>query len=71
MYNGIMSMTLSIAKPYTACVSIEYVNRGAKNISNGKVMVATLMASKFLKWTRPKTHQWITTIMDHAIKQGF
>ena len=50
MYNGIIvPITLSIATPYTTCVSIEYVNRCAKNISNGKAMVATLMTSEFLK----------------------
>ena len=36
-----------------------------------KVMDATLMISELLRWTRPQIHQWIETIMNQAIKQGF
>ena len=52
MHDGIMPMTLNIETPYQACVSIEGVNRGAKQMSNGKSTYATLMTSELLKWTR-------------------
>ena len=34
-------------------------------------MVATLMTSEFLKWTRSQTHYWIASIMDEAIEHGW
>ena len=46
MHDKIMPMTLSIETPYKACVSIEDVNREAKNMSNGKLADATLMTSE-------------------------
>ena len=39
-------------------------------MSNRKVTNATLMTSDLLTQTRPQTRQWITIIMDQAIKQG-
>ena len=61
MQYEIMPMTLSMETPFNACVFIEDFNRVAKNMSNGKAMDATLMASELLKWIRPQTRQWITT----------
>ena len=52
MHDTIMPMTLSMETPFNACVFIEDFNRVAKNMSNGKAMDATLMASERLKWTR-------------------
>ena len=43
MHDRIMPMTLSIEIPYKACVSIKDVNRGAKRMSNGNAMDATLV----------------------------
>ena len=54
-------MKVNIVTLYNASVVIKFVNRGAKNMSNGKAVYATLMASELLKWIRPQTRQWITT----------
>ena len=48
-------MKVNIVTLYNAPVVIKFVNRGAKNMSNGKAMDATLIA----------------TIMDQVTKQGF
>ena len=72
MHDGIMHMTLSIETTFKACLSlIEDVNRGIKKMSNVKAADPTLMTIDLLKWTRPQTSQWTTTIMDQGIKQGF
>ena len=41
-----MPITTSIETLYEACVSIEYVIREAKRMSNGKATDATLMTSE-------------------------
>ena len=40
-------------------------------MSNSKAVDVALMTSELLKWTRPQPRQWIATVMDQVIKQGF
>ena len=35
------------------------INRGVKNVSNGKALDSTLMTGGLLKWTIPQTHQGV------------
>ena len=63
-----MAMTLGMETPYLCLLKMLI---RSKNMFNGKVVDATLMTIDLLKWRRPQTSQWITTITDQPIKQGF
>ena len=56
MHAGVAPMFENIETPYNICIDREDINKGTKNMANGKAIDVTLIASEVIKWTILSTH---------------
>lgn len=71
MHDGLLHNTSPLKHWLNASNILKMLIVDKKNTFNEKVPDTNFITTELLKWTRPKYHWWIITIMGHATKKVF
>ena len=64
MHEVVVTIVENIERPCNTCIYLEDVNKGTKNMANGRSYDITPIKM-------PRTHHWIMTVIGQPNKQGF